>query len=95
MANNTNSNIVEFTATDIASNKETVVKEIPTETTKKQEPTQQLEKVQVKESNNTSELDDSPKTGDYTDASTWIIYAAVAFIIAITSLVIGSSKRKY
>lgn len=92
---NYNANIVEFTATDVASNKETVIKKIPTETTKKQEPTEKLEKVQVKETKNASELDDSPKTADYTNASTWIIYAGVAFIIAITSLVIGSSKRKY
>ncbi len=92
---NYNANIVEFTATDVASNKETVIKKIATETTKKQEPTQKLEKVQIKETKNASELDDSPKTDDYANASTWIIYAVVAFIIAITSLVIGSSKRKY
>ena len=92
---NYNANIVEFTATDVASNKETVIKKIATETTKKQEPTQKLEKVQIKETKNASELDDSPKTDDYTNASTWIIYAGVAFIIAITSLVIGSSKGKY
>ena len=92
---NYNANIVEFTATDVASNKETVIKKIATETTKKQEPTQKLEKVQINETKNASELDDSPKTDDYTNASTWIISAGVAFIIAITSLVIGSSKRKY
>ena len=92
---NSNANIVEFTATDSASTEETVVEEIKTtKNDKTEDPSKDLEKVTIKDSTNSADLDDSPKTGDFTNANTWIICALVAFVIAMSSLVVGSSKRK-
>ena len=93
---NVNANIVEFTVTNSASKEQVVIEEIKTNNNNKTEdPSKELEKVEIKDNANTSELDNSPKTGDYTNVSTWMICAIVAFIVAMSSLIIGSSKRKY
>lgn len=96
---NTNSNIVEFNATSSSSKDDTIVVRIPDDNTNKNDPINELENIQETlksngNNNSNGEYDNSPKTGDNTMLNTYLLFASASFIIAITSLLIGVSKRK-
>lgn len=97
---NIHSNIVEFTGTSSTSKDNTVIVKIPDKNYNEKDPADELENVKnsLQDSNknsNNSQLDNSPKTGDSSVVNKYLLYATISFIVAITTLLIGVSKRRY
>ncbi|MBQ8044480.1 MAG: hypothetical protein IJ272_10135, partial [Clostridia bacterium] len=94
---NTYSNIIEFTATSTSSKEETVIVQIPDNNTPESDPSDELQDVSknINNTKNNTQMDESPKTADNSLFNTYLLYAAIAFIVAMTTLLIGISKRRH
>lgn len=92
---NSNSNIIEFTATTSTCKEDVVIVKIPDSNSPQTNPLDELQKVDdaLKNTNN-NKLDNSPKTGDQSLLNSYLLYAAISLIIATSSLLIVISRKR-
>ena len=92
---NSNSNIIEFTATTSTCKEDVVIVKIPDSNSPQTDPLDELQKVDdaLKNTNN-NKLDSSPKTGDQSLLNTCLLYAAISLIVATSSLLIVISRKR-
>ena len=86
-----NSNIVEIT---IGSSVEKVADKEPVKETIKEDKVQAPKQEKLEQIAGTETLDNSPKTGDSTDVTTWAIILMISCALTIGTVVVGNIKKR-